>query len=161
MCHGDGSHALAKVVHSEVDQASHPDETHIICPREHLLRSNAQGLSPPNHRAGTRPYSALCKWWPPLLSIHYQFVTLGPIKNGNPGLEHTRTLCGFILWLLTTLKNAYLRSYTKRTGCCDEQCQQLWQNVCHPLNLLLFTHRHDARAARRLTLDRQKLLFLL
>jgi hypothetical protein len=161
MCHGDGSHALAKVVHSEVDQASHPDEMHIIHSWECLLGANAQSLSPTNHRAGIRPYSASCKRWPPLLSIHYRFVTLGPIANGNPGLEHTRTLCGFILWLLMTLKSAHLRSYIKCTGCCDEQCQQLWQNICHPLNSLLFTCHHDARPARRLTLDRQKLLFLL
>jgi hypothetical protein len=161
MCHGNGSHALAKVVHSEVDQALHPDEMHIIRSRERLLGANAQGLSPTNHRTGTRPYSASCEWWPPLLSIHYQFVTSGPIANGNPGLERTHTLCGFILWLLTTPKSAHLRSYTKRMGCGDEQCQRLWHNVCHPLNLLLFTRRHDTWPARCLTLDRWKLLFLL
>jgi hypothetical protein len=97
MCHGDGSHALAEVVHSEVDQASYPDEMHIIRSREHLLGANAQGLSPTNCCTGTCPYSASCERWLPLLSIHYRFVTLGPIANGNPGLEHTRTLCGFIL----------------------------------------------------------------
>jgi hypothetical protein len=161
MCHGDGSHALAKVVHSEVDQVSHPDEMHIIHSREHLLGANAQGLSPTNCRAGTHPYSASCKRWPPLLSIHYRFVSSGPITNGNPGLKRTRTLCGFILWLLMTLKSTHLRSYTKRMGCRDEQRQQLWQNVCHPLNLLLFTCHHDARPTRHLTLDRQKLSFLL
>jgi hypothetical protein len=133
----------------------------IIRSQERLLGANAQGLSPTNHHAGTPPYSASCKWWPPLLSIHYQSVTLGPIANGNPGLECTRTLCGFILWLLTTLKNAYLRSYIKRTGCDDKWRQRLWQNVCHPLNSLLFTCHHDARPVQCLTLDRWKLSFLL
>jgi hypothetical protein len=161
MCHGGRSHALAEVVHSEIDQALHLDETHIICSRECLLGANAQGLNPTNHRAGTHPYSASCKRWLPLLSIHYQFVTLGPIANGNPGLERTHTLCGFILWLLTTLKSTHLRSYIKRTGCGDKQCQRLWQNICHPLNSLLFTPHHDARPARRLTLDRRKLSCLL
>jgi hypothetical protein len=161
MCHGDGSHALAEVVHSEVDQGSHQDETHIIHSREHLLGANAQGLSPTNHHAGTRPYSASCERWPPLLSIHYWFVTSGPTANGNPGLECTHTLCGFILWLLTTLKNAYLRSYTKCMGCRDERHQQLWQNICHLLYLLFFMRRLDAQLARRLTLDRRKLSFLL
>jgi len=41
MCHGDGNHALAEVVHSEVDQASHQDVAHHI-----LLENVFSGQTP-------------------------------------------------------------------------------------------------------------------
>ena len=64
MCHGNGNHTLAKVVHNEVDQTLHRMIS--LHPYEDsLFGAIAQGKNPTNHCTGTCSYSASCKWWPP------------------------------------------------------------------------------------------------